>query len=123
MFDHMVPAHIARQVGWNHGFDTFNPAVDLSAGPMIVQSVSPSGTAVLVRNPKWWGTRSVLNKVTVNVAPRPGDLDRPRWRRDNQAVAQPDALRPELAGCGVVPAQHPERGQAVAPPAATSSST
>ena len=29
----MVPAHIARRVGWNHGFDHFNPAVDLSAGP------------------------------------------------------------------------------------------
>ncbi len=70
MFDHMVPAHIAEQVGWNHGFDTFNPAVDLSAGPMKLQSVSASGTAVLVRNPHWWGTPSVLDKVTVNVATR-----------------------------------------------------
>jgi peptide/nickel transport system substrate-binding protein len=68
LFDHMVPAHIASQVGWNHGFDTFNPTVDLSAGPMKIQSVSPSGTAVLVRNPRWWGTRAVLDKVTVNAA-------------------------------------------------------
>ncbi len=71
MFDHMVPAHIAREVGWNHGFDTFNPAVDLSAGPLMVQSVSPSGQAVLVRNPQWWGTPAVLNRVTVNVASDP----------------------------------------------------
>ncbi len=44
MFDHMVPAHIARRVGWNHGFDTFNPAVDLSAGPFLLQSASSAGT-------------------------------------------------------------------------------
>ena len=71
LFDHMVPAHIAREVGWNHGFDTFNPALDISAGPMIVQSVSPSGQAVLVRNPRWWGTPAVLHKVTVDVASTP----------------------------------------------------
>jgi peptide/nickel transport system substrate-binding protein len=69
MFDHMVPAHIAKQVGWNHGFDNFSPAIDLSAGPMMVQSVSPTGTAVLVPNPRWWGTPAVVDKVTVNVAP------------------------------------------------------
>ncbi len=71
MFDHMVPAHIARVVGWNHGFDAFNPAVDLSAGPMILQSVSPSGQAVLARSPRWWGTPAVLDKVVVNVASAP----------------------------------------------------
>src|SRR5664280_930961 len=27
MFDHMVPAHIAMRVGWNSGFDLFDPAV------------------------------------------------------------------------------------------------
>ena len=72
MFDHMVPAHIAKEVGWNHGFDVFNPAVELSAGPMKLLSVTPSGTAVLVRNPRWWGTPAVLDKVTVNVATNPG---------------------------------------------------
>ncbi len=69
MFDHMVPAHIARRVGWNHGFDSFNPAVDLSAGPFLLQSASSSGRAVLVRNPRWWGSPPNLDEVTVNVAP------------------------------------------------------
>ncbi len=91
MFDHMVPAHIAREVGWNRGFDTFNPAVDLSAGPMRVQSVSPSGTAVLVRNPHWWGTRAVLDKVTVNVA-----IQSSTWSatlaKGNETAAQPDSF-------------------------------
>ena len=66
MFDNMVPAHIARRVGWN-GFDDFDPTVDISAGPMILQSVS-TDTAVLVRNPKWWGTPATVRRITVNVA-------------------------------------------------------
>jgi len=88
LFDHMVPAHIAREVGWNHGFDTFSPAVDLSAGPMTVQSVTPAGRAVLVRNPRWWGTPAVLRKVTVNVSTAPSS-----WATQlvasNQAATQP----------------------------------
>ncbi len=99
MFDHMVPAHIATRVGWNHGFETFDPAVDLSAGPLILQSVSSDDRAVLVRNPRWWGTPSVLDKVTVNVAPNEA-----AWTGvlgvDNQAVAQPDAF--DLNSLGVV---------------------
>jgi peptide/nickel transport system substrate-binding protein len=88
MFDHMVPAHIARRVGWNHGFDTFNPADDLSAGPMVLQSVSSTSRAVLVPNPKWWGTPAVLHRVSVVVAPT-----QRAWTnalaRGNQSVAQP----------------------------------
>ena len=88
MFSDMVPAHIASRVGWNHGFDTFDPAIDLSAGPLMLKSVSSKGTAVLVRNPKWWGVPSVLDKVTVQVA-----QDQAAWTRalsvDNQTVAQP----------------------------------
>ena len=71
LFDHMVPAHIARAVGWNHGFDTFNPDVELSAGPLLVQSASTSGHAVLVRNPRWWGTPALLKSLTVSVNPTP----------------------------------------------------
>jgi peptide/nickel transport system substrate-binding protein len=88
MFDHMVPAHIARQVGWNHGFDTFNPAVDVSAGPFVVRSASSGGSAVLIRNPRWWGTPALLDRATVVVAPT-----EPAWAStlatSNRAVAQP----------------------------------
>jgi peptide/nickel transport system substrate-binding protein len=87
LFNNMVPAHIARRVGWNSGFDTFNPAIDLSAGPFVLQSAS-NHTAVLVRNPKWWGTPSVLDRVTVNVA-----SEQNAWvgglAASNEAVAQP----------------------------------
>jgi peptide/nickel transport system substrate-binding protein len=88
MFDHLVPAHIAMRVGWNSGFSLFDPAVDLSAGPMIVQSVSGDSEAVLVRNPRWWGTPAVLDRVVVSVAPTQSD-----WLGTlagiNHAVAQP----------------------------------
>jgi peptide/nickel transport system substrate-binding protein len=91
MFDHMVPGHVARRVGWSHGFDSFNPSNDLSAGPMIVQSVATDGRAVLVRNPKWWGTPAILGRVTVRVAPTQAS-----WAgslaRVNQAVAQPTSF-------------------------------
>ena len=87
MFDHMIPAHVARRVGWNSGFQSFNPDVDLSAGPMIVQSIS-TGTAVLVKNPKWWGTAALLDRVTVSIAP-----NQAAWTgslaSSNQTVAQP----------------------------------
>jgi peptide/nickel transport system substrate-binding protein len=90
LFNNMVPAHIAEQVGWNHGFDTFNPKVEVSAGPLIIRSAS-SGRVVLVRNPRWWGPRSVLSQVTVTDAP-----SQSAWTEalaaNNQTVAQPSAF-------------------------------
>jgi peptide/nickel transport system substrate-binding protein len=70
LFDHMVPAHVATRVGWNAGFSHFDPAVDLSAGPMLLQSAT-GNSAVLVRNPRWWGTPAVLKKLTVSVGASP----------------------------------------------------
>ena len=68
LFDEMVPAHIAEKVGWNAGFTDFDPTRELSAGPMILRSVSSNGTAVLARNPAWWGGRASLDKVEVSVS-------------------------------------------------------
>ena len=68
LFSGMVPAHVAEAVGWNHGFDSFDPARDLSAGPLLVQSVS-GDSAVLVPNPRWWSTPPSFGKVVVNASP------------------------------------------------------
>ncbi len=38
LFDDLLPAHIAETVGWNHGFDHFDPAVLVSGGPWQVVS-------------------------------------------------------------------------------------
>jgi len=91
MFNHMVPAHIARKVGWNTGFATFNPAVDLSAVPLSLRSVSPAGTAVLVRNPSWWGTPSALATVTVSDSQDPASWIAPLATSDT-AVSQPGSF-------------------------------
>jgi len=90
LFDHMVPAHIARRVGWNQGFDTFNPAIDLSAGPYILRSAS-GDQAVLVRNPKWWGTPAILDRVTLNVAPNARTWTS-ALAANNQTVVQPTSF-------------------------------
>jgi peptide/nickel transport system substrate-binding protein len=88
LFHDMVPAHVARRVGWNHGFDRFSRVVELSAGPFLLQSVSSNSSATLVRNPKWWGTPAVMDRVTVDVA-----ANQATWVRElavnNQTVAQP----------------------------------
>ncbi len=91
MFDHMVPAHIARRVGWNSGFATFDPAVDLSAGPLLVKSVSADGTALLVRNPSWWGTPSALASVTVSDQTAAASWIAPLAATDT-AVSQPGSF-------------------------------
>jgi peptide/nickel transport system substrate-binding protein len=70
LFDHLLPAHVAERVGWNAGFAHFDPSVELSAGPMILQSATAT-TAVLVRNPRWWGTPAVLKKITLSVGVPP----------------------------------------------------
>lgn len=95
LFSNMVPAHIAEQVGWNHGFQTFNPSVDLSAGPMVLQSVSASGTAVLVRNNRWWGPKSRLMRIVVQNATSPAS-----WvhtlAQNNGAITQSTAFNLNL---------------------------
>src|SRR5206468_3489742 len=40
LFVSMVPAHIAKKVGFNDGFQTFGPAVQVSGGPYMIQSYS-----------------------------------------------------------------------------------
>jgi peptide/nickel transport system substrate-binding protein len=91
LFDHMVPAHIARKVGWNTGFAIFDPAVDLSAGPLLVRSVSADGTAVLVRSPSWWGTPSALAGVTVSDHQDPSSWIAP-LATSTTAVSQPGSF-------------------------------
>jgi len=91
MFNHMVPAHVAKKVGWNTGFDRFDPAVDLSAGPFLLTSVPGDGTAVLARNPSWWGTPALLSHVSVS-----DRQDDPGWigplATTNDSVSQPGSF-------------------------------
>jgi peptide/nickel transport system substrate-binding protein len=63
LFSDMLPAHIAKTVGFNNGFQTFNAAVKVSGGPFEIQSYTQGQDLVEVRNPKWWGTPAPLDKL------------------------------------------------------------
>lgn len=71
LFHELLPAHVAEQVGWNAGFETFSAARVLSAGPYELQSVSGTSTAVLVPNPRWWGKRPSLDRIVVTGGANP----------------------------------------------------
>jgi len=61
LFINLVPAHIARTVGWNTGFT--GPAQTISGSWYEIQSYTNNQSVVLVRNPKYWGTPGKLNKI------------------------------------------------------------
>ncbi|HEY6478991.1 MAG TPA: ABC transporter family substrate-binding protein [Streptosporangiaceae bacterium] len=63
LFSPMIPAHIAQKVGFNVGFQTFGPSVQVSGGPYMIQSYTKGEDLVEVPNPKWWGTPGKLKKI------------------------------------------------------------
>jgi peptide/nickel transport system substrate-binding protein len=61
LYANLVPAHISRVVGWNTGFT--GPAQAISGSWFVIQSYNENQSAVLVRNPKYWGTPAKLSKL------------------------------------------------------------
>ena len=61
LFTNIVPAHIARTVGWNTGFS--GPSQTISGSWYEIQSYATNASVVLVRNPKYWSTPGKLDKV------------------------------------------------------------
>jgi peptide/nickel transport system substrate-binding protein len=61
LFTNIVPAHIARTVGWNTGFA--GPAQVISGSWFKIQSYNENQSVVLVRNPTYWGTPAKLSKL------------------------------------------------------------
>ncbi len=70
LFNNLIPAHIARTVGWNTGFDAFGPAV-ISGGPFMVQSDTPGQQIVLAKNPRYWGPPAHLDTIVLRSVPDP----------------------------------------------------
>ncbi|HWC38964.1 MAG TPA: ABC transporter family substrate-binding protein [Acidimicrobiales bacterium] len=68
LFNNLIPAHIARTVGWNTGFDAFGPAI-ISGGPYLVQSDTPGQQIVLARNPRYWGPPAHLDTIALRSVP------------------------------------------------------
>ena len=63
LFSDIMPAHIAKTVGFNNGFQTFNAAVKVSGGPFEIQSYSQGQSLIEVPNAKWWGAAPNLSKL------------------------------------------------------------
>lgn len=61
LFTNIVPAHIARTVGWNTGFT--GPAQTISGSWFKIQSYNENQSLVLTRNPSYWGTPAKLDKL------------------------------------------------------------
>ena len=63
LFGPLIPAHIASKVGFNDGFQTFGPSVQVSGGPFEIQSYTKGENLVEVPNPKYWGPKPHLSKI------------------------------------------------------------
>ena len=61
IYTNIVPAHIARTVGWNTGFA--GPAQAISGSWYTITSYNSNQSVVLTRNPSYWGTPGKLNKL------------------------------------------------------------
>jgi len=61
LYTNIVPAHVARQVGWNTGF--VGPTQVISGSWYEIQSYNENQSLVLVRNPNYWGTPGKLDKL------------------------------------------------------------
>lgn len=67
----LIPAHVARRVGWNTGFDRFDPSVVISGGPFRVASHNPGKDLTLVRNEKYWGPPATLDSIVYRIVSDP----------------------------------------------------
>lgn len=65
LFNYLVPAHIARRVGFNTGFDRFDPNVEVSDGPFKIGSYNPGKDLTLVRNDRYWATPANLESIVL----------------------------------------------------------
>jgi peptide/nickel transport system substrate-binding protein len=67
LFSDLVPAHTAKKVGFNNGFQTFGPSVEVSGGPYSIASYKQGQDLIEVPNPKWWGTPVKLTKLVFKI--------------------------------------------------------
>jgi peptide/nickel transport system substrate-binding protein len=76
LFDDLLPAHIAEEAGWNHGFDHFDPLVLVSGGPWVIKKWIPGQEIVLRHNPRWWGAVPRYREIVLEAVTNPTVLAR-----------------------------------------------
>jgi peptide/nickel transport system substrate-binding protein len=67
LFSDLMPAHIAKKVGFNNGFQTFGPAEQVSGGAFEIQSYTKGQSVVEVPNPHFWGAKAHLSKLVFRI--------------------------------------------------------
>ncbi len=74
LFSYLMPAHVARAVGFDHGFT--DPVADLvSGGPFLVAELQPGYSLELVRNASYWGPPANLATVTYYFMPSAAETE------------------------------------------------
>jgi peptide/nickel transport system substrate-binding protein len=63
LFAPMMPAHIAKKVGFTAGYSSFGAAQKVSGGPFMIKSYTKGSNLVEVPNPKYWGPKAHLSKL------------------------------------------------------------
>ena len=92
LFSDLLPAHIMEKTGWNPACKTVDPAIDLSGGPFRIAKVTAQ-SVVLRSNPRWFGTKPNVRRITVDIAADATQLA--QWVRTNKVqVALPGELTP-----------------------------
>ena len=71
LWSHLVPAHLGEKLGWNLGFQNFDPNVVISGGPYKIQSYVKGSTLTLVPNDRYWGTRPSLDAIVFHFTSDP----------------------------------------------------
>ncbi len=95
LFDDLLPAHIAENIGWNSGFNSFDPSALVSGGPWMVSAWTPGQSMVLVHNPHWWGKSPGVNELVLRT--EPGAPSLAQSLADGQVqVAAPSAFGPSF---------------------------
>jgi peptide/nickel transport system substrate-binding protein len=65
LFGDLIPAHIAKKVGWNTGFNNIKNL--LSGSWYEVSSYQTNQFLILKRNPNYWGTPGKLSTITFQI--------------------------------------------------------
>lgn len=92
----LLPSHIARRVGWNRGFATFDPAVVISGGPFRIESHNPGQDLTLARNERYWGRPANLDRIVLRFIPESSEQV-PALRNEEVDVVYPQPQLDALA--------------------------
>ena len=109
LFTNLVPAHIARTVGWNTGFS--GPSQTISGSWYEIQSYTNNQSVVLVRNPKYWGTPGKLDKIIFSFF-NDDTQEVPALQNNEVQVINPPSVSTSIVQTG---AQIPNATKAIVP--------